>query len=204
MATRALGLGLKRALDVLFSLAGLALLWPVLAVVALIVKLDSPGPVFYRGVRTGKGGTPFGIFKFRSMVVDAEKVGGGSTARNDSRITRVGGVLRRYKVDELPQLLNVLIGDMSFVGPRPELPSYTRLYQGEELLILTMRPGITDHASLQFAQLGEVLGDCDADRVYEERVMPVKNGLRVRYVKEWSLLGDLVLVIRTLLRVVRG
>lgn len=194
----------KRAFDLLASGVGVVVLAPLLLGIAAVVRLDSPGPVFYRGVRTGRGGVPFRIFKFRTMVVDAERRGGGSTARNDPRITRAGGFLRRYKLDELPQVLNVLAGHMSVVGPRPELPRYTALYRGDERLILTVRPGITDLASMRFVNLGEVLGHEDADRVYEETVFAEKNRLRVRYVRERSFLLDLKIVLGTLAAVARG
>jgi len=175
----------------------LAAIWPLLLAISILVKLDSRGPVFYRGQRTGRNGKTFRIMKFRSMVVGAEKLGGYSTARNDRRITQVGRYLRRYKLDELPQLINVLRGEMSIVGPRPEVPAYTRLYEGDELLILTVRPGITDYSSIKFAQLDQVLGENDADIVYEEKVRPIKNALRVQYVKDRSFAGDLLIICHT-------
>lgn len=180
------------------------MLAPVLITIAVAIKLTSPGPVFYRGVRTGLHGKPFRIFKFRTMVVNAEKVGGPSTGKDDPRITSVGGFLRRYKLDELPQLLNVISGEMSLVGPRPEVPQYTAEYQGEELLILTVRPGITDYASIKFSRLDEVLGSEEPDRVYEEKVRPVKNALRIKYVKEQSFFGDIALIFSTIFRICRG
>jgi lipopolysaccharide/colanic/teichoic acid biosynthesis glycosyltransferase len=188
----------KRVFDITVALIGLILLWPMLLLIAVLIKLDSHGHVFYRGVRTGRYGTPFRIFKFRTMVPGAENLGGGSTGKGDPRVTRLGRVLRRYKLDELPQLLNVLSGDMSIVGPRPELPEYTRLYSGEEMLILNMRPGITDYASLEFIHLDDILGDERPDQIYEEQVKPIKNALRVKYVREQSFRGDLVIIARTL------
>jgi lipopolysaccharide/colanic/teichoic acid biosynthesis glycosyltransferase len=194
----------KRLFDLAVAIPSLVLLSPVLLVIGVLVKVDSRGPVLYRGVRSGRHGRPFRILKFRTMRPDAERVGGGSTAKNDGRVTRIGRVLRRFKLDELPQLVNVVVGDMSLVGPRPELPQYTREYSGDERLILTVRPGITDYASLEFSQLGEVLGNDDPDSVYETRVKPVKNALRVKYVRERSFLKDLRILARTLLTVVRG
>lgn len=190
----------KRCFDIACALLGLLVLSPLLLAVALVITITSPGPVFYRGVRTGRQGKPFRIFKFRSMVVDAEK-GPGSTAQQDPRITSIGHLLRRYKLDELPQLLNVLLGDMSLVGPRPELPRYTDQYQGEELLILTVRPGITDYSSIHFIQLGDVLGTDDPDRAFEEKVLPLKNRLRIQYVKDRSFLLDLRLIFRTIFKI---
>ena len=190
----------KRLFDIALSAAGLVVLSPVLLLLMVFVKLDSRGPVFYRGVRTGLMGCEFRILKFRSMVPDAECKGGGSTARDDPRVTRIGRVLRRYKLDELPQLVNVLMGDMSLVGPRPELPQYTRDYTDDEQLILTVRPGITDYASIEFSQLGAVLGNDAPDHVYETQVRPIKNALRVKYVRERSFLEDLRIIVRTLSR----
>jgi lipopolysaccharide/colanic/teichoic acid biosynthesis glycosyltransferase len=192
---------IKRAFDVVAAALGLAVLWPLLLAIAALVRWESPGGVLFRGIRTGKNGRPFRIYKFRTMVPDAERIGGGSTAKDDPRVTRWGGVLRKYKLDELPQLLNVLIGDMSIVGPRPELPKYTRLYENDERVILRVRPGITDYASLELFHLSEILGSSDADRVYEEKVNPVKKALRVKYVNEQTLAGDLWIVLRTLRRV---
>ncbi|HWQ60808.1 MAG TPA: sugar transferase [Negativicutes bacterium] len=194
----------KRIFDIIFASLGALMLAPVLITIAVAIKLTSPGPVFYRGVRTGLHGKPFRIFKFRTMVVNAEKVGGPSTGKDDPRITSVGGFLRRYKLDELPQLLNVISGEMSLVGPRPEVPQYTAEYQGEELLILTVRPGITDYASIKFSRLDEVLGSEEPDRVYEEKVRPVKNALRIKYVKEQSFFGDIALIFSTIFRICRG
>lgn len=194
----------KRLFDLAIAIPSLVLLSPLLLAIAAAVRLDSPGPALYRGIRTGLNGRPFRILKFRTMRPDAELVGGGSTARDDRRVTRFGRVLRRFKLDELPQLVNVILGDMSLVGPRPELPQYTREYAGEERLILTVRPGITDYASLEFSQLGDILGNDDPDGVYETKVKPVKNALRVKYVREHTLLEDLRILLRTFLTVVRG
>lgn len=194
----------KRFFDIIISAIGLLLLSPLLLVVSIAVWVDSPGPVIYRAVRTGLHGRQFVMYKLRTMVKNADKIGGGSTGSKDPRVTRVGHYLRRYKLDELPQLLNVLKGDMSLVGPRPELPMYTSLYKGEELLILTVKPGITDFASLHFRELSEVLGDQDPDKVYEERVMPIKNALRVKYVKEHSVWVDAKILMSTVARVITG
>ncbi|MHB0972285.1 MAG: sugar transferase [Thermoanaerobaculia bacterium] len=190
----------KRAFDLVVSICGLLVLAPFFVLISLFVKVDSSGPVFYRGIRTGLGGKPFRMFKFRTMVVGADRAGGPSTGKNDPRVTRVGRFLRRHKLDELPQLINVFIGEMSLVGPRPEVPQYTAEYAGDELLILTVKPGITDYASLEFSRLDEVLGSEDADRVYEEDVKPQKNALRVRYVRERSFLTDLTILIATAAR----
>jgi lipopolysaccharide/colanic/teichoic acid biosynthesis glycosyltransferase len=188
----------KRLFDIVVAVVGLIILFPILLIIALLIKVDSPGSVFYRGTRTGMNGKVFQIFKFRTMVPNADKLGGLSTAKDDPRVTKIGKVLRRHKLDELPQLFNVLKGEMSIVGPRPEMPDYTALYKGEEKLILSVRPGITDYASLEFIQLGDVLGNENPDRVYEQKVRPVKNALRIKYVKEQSFWRDITIIIRTL------
>jgi len=187
----------KRCFDLALCIVGISVCFPLLLVIFLAIKIESPGPVFYRGLRTGLGGKPFRIWKFRTMVLNAEILGGGTTALNDFRIFRFGGLLRKYKVDELPQILNVMKGDMSLVGPRPELPQYTEQYKGDELLILNVRPGITDYSSIQFSSLQEEVGAEDADRVFEERILAKKNALRIRYVKERTFSGDVVLILRT-------
>jgi len=187
----------KRCFDFLLALAGLIAISPLLAAIAIAVGVSSPGPIFYRGLRTGRGGKPFRIFKFRSMVVDAEDRGGTTTGKDDPRITRVGRYLRRYKLDELPQLLNVLLGDMSFVGPRPEVAEYTDQYSEEERLILSVRPGITDYSSLEFHDLQEVVGSDDPDGAFRHKVLPRKIALRLAYVRNRSPLVDITILLRT-------
>ena len=198
----------KRAMDLAFSASGLVVLAPALCAIALLSQLRSPGPVFFRGVRTGRWGEDFRIFKFRTMVVGAEKLGGSTTALGDERITPVGGFLRKYKLDELPQLINVLVGDMSLVGPRPEMKEYTDAYVGDERLILTVKPGVTDLASLHFIDLASHVGAEDADEVYRRDVLSAKNKLRVQYVREAGFLKDLEILFRTvfhvLTRLVKG
>ena len=189
---------LKRTLDLGLSLTGLLVASPLLAGITLWVGMDAGRPILYRGLRTGKRGQPFRIFKFRTMVPDAENLGGGTTAEADPRITRSGKFLRRFKLDELPQLLNVLLGDMSFVGPRPELREYTERYGPREQVILSVRPGITDYASLEFIQLDKRCGSEDADRVYETEVLPEKNRLRVHYAENLSFREDMKILARTM------
>ncbi len=187
----------KRAFDVSVSIGALFALSPVLIFISVMVKATSHGPVFYRGVRSGLNGRPFRIFKFRSMIPNAELVGGPSTALNDSRLTRVGKVLRKYKLDELPQLLNILAGDMSFVGPRPQVLEYTKRYEGEEKLILSVKPGLTDYASLKFINLDEVLGDGNVDEKYATEIEPEKNRLRLLYVKRRCFKEDMRILFKT-------
>jgi lipopolysaccharide/colanic/teichoic acid biosynthesis glycosyltransferase len=192
----------KRCLDVVLSVMAIALFSPMFIVVAVLVRMTSPGPVLYRGLRAGRNGRNFHILKFRTMVVNAEKIGGASTAVDDPRLTRVGRTLRKYKLDELPQFFNVVGGSMSLVGPRPQVLSYTDKYQGEERLILNMRPGITDLASLFFSDMDKVLGSGDVDARYAKEIEPVKNELRLRYVKEASFMLDLRILIETAFKLV--
>ena len=193
---------LKRAFDVATSTAGLLICAPLLAAIAVWVKLDSHGPVFYRGQRAGKDNHPFGIYKFRSMVINADKIGGASTSDQDPRITRSGRFIRKFKIDELSQLLNVLSGDMSLVGPRPEVLRDTSTYTGELLEIMTVRPGITDWASIWNADEGAVLaGAKDPDRAFEVLIQPTKLRLQLKYVRERSLFGDIKIILYTIRRI---
>lgn len=189
----------KRIFDFLAALAGLLLLWPVLVVVACWIKLDSPGPVFFRQERIGRNGVPFRIFKFRTMRMDAEKKG-QITIGADPRVTRSGEWLRHYKVDELPQLINVLTGDMSLVGPRPEVPRYVAKYQPEmRELVLSVPPGITEWASILYKEENVVLGKAvDPERAYVEEILPIKLDYYVRYVKTRSMAEDLRIIFRTI------
>lgn len=191
---------LKRLFDLIFAGMALLVLSPLLAGLALWVKLDSAGPVFFRQVRVGRMGREFRIYKFRTMRVDAERFGPQITIGADGRITRSGQFLRRYKLDELPQFINVLLGDMSIVGPRPEVPRYVALYsQTQRDVILSVRPGITDIASLEYRDENDLLGQStDPERTYVEQVMPAKLALCERYVRERSFINDLVIVARTM------
>jgi len=190
----------KRMLDLLGSALGLLLLSPLLLVVALWVKLDSPGPVMFRQERVGLRGRPFLIHKFRTMRADAPALGPQITIGKDARITRSGQFLRRTKLDELPQLWDVLRGAMSLVGPRPEVPRYVALYPEDmRRLLLSVRPGITDLASLQYRDESSVLAQAaDPERAYVEQVLPAKLALSARYVREATVLGDLRLILATL------
>lgn len=187
---------LKRAFDVVVSAIALLLLSPLLVVIAVLVKLGSRGPVLYRGERIGLHGQPFRIMKFRTMVVGADR-GSSATGANDPRITRTGRFLRQYKLDELPQFLNVLNGEMSLVGPRPEVEEHTSVYSAEEQAILSVRPGITDFASIRFRDLGQLIGDDDPNRVFIEKYRDEKNRLRLEYVRRRSFLVDLQILATT-------
>lgn len=189
----------KRLFDLFFTLPALVILMPLLAVVAVYIKLDSPGPVFFRQVRVGLRGRTFQILKFRTMCVDAEVKGRQITVGEDPRITRSGKFLRRSKLDELPQLFNVICGEMSLVGPRPEVPRYVALYPQEQReRILSVPPGITDFASIEFRDENAILARTkDPERAYIEEVIPTKLKLCVRYVMERSLWVDFVIILRT-------
>jgi len=189
----------KRVFDLAASLVGLVLLAPFLIVLAILIKLGSPGPVFYRGVRAGRFGKPFRIFKFRTMVVNADKIGGPSSAADDPRIIHMGKFLRRYKLDELPQLLNVLIGEMSFVGPRPEVLPYVAMFNDEEKAILNVPPGITDWASIWNPDEGAILaGSPDPEKTYLETIRPGKIRLQLEYVRNHSFRVDMQILAQTL------
>jgi len=192
---------MKRFSDLVLACILTILVSPVILVISILVKLDSKGPVFYRGERAGRFGKPFLIYKFRSMVLDADKIGGGTTALNDSRITRIGKWLRKTKMDEIPQLFNIIKGEMSFIGPRPELLKYTNMYDEEESLILCVRPGITDISSIQFIALDELVGPGNADQAYEELVLKHKNQLRIEYVRRQSWMLDANLFVKTVIKV---
>ncbi len=175
----------------------------MLVVLAVLIKLESRGPVFYRGLRAGRGGRPFQIFKLRSMVTDAEQIGGPSTSGDDPRITRVGLLIRRLKLDELPQLLNVLVGSMSFVGPRPEVLSEVNQYSSEQRRVLELRPGITDWATIWNADEGSVLAGADDPHLaYKQLIQPTKLKLQLLYYNHHSLCIDLKIILSTLLRMV--
>lgn len=195
---------LKRPIGLIIALPLLVVLSPVLVVIAIAIVVDSGLPVFYRGERGGFRGKPFQIFKFRTMVPDAERVGGGTTALGDPRITKIGALLRKTKLDEFPQLLNIIRGEMCFIGPRPELLQYTSSYSGLDDYILQVRPGITDFSSIEFIDLAEVVGSGDADEVYEREVLTRKNQLRVQYVAQMSPLTDLRLFVATVWRSTLG
>jgi lipopolysaccharide/colanic/teichoic acid biosynthesis glycosyltransferase len=190
---------LKRLFDFVLSLVGLLILSPLFAVVALLIKLDSPGPVFYRGLRIGRFGTPFRMYKFRTMVVNAERSGSSSTPADDPRITRAGRFIRRFNLDELPQFINVLKGDMSIVGPRPQVPWAVELYTEEEKAILGVRPGITDWATIWIRDEGELLrGSVDPDKDYMEKIWPEKRRLQLEYVRNHSLWVDFQIMLKTI------
>ena len=189
---------IKRILD--FTITGIALcfLWPFYLIVSLAIAIEDGLPVFYRADRGGYKGEPFRICKFRSMVKNADKIGGGTTALHDPRITRMGNILRKTKLDEIPQIGQVFLGRMSLIGPRPELLRYVNQYEGEEKDILQVRPGITDFSSVEFINLDEIVGGENADEMYEKYVLKRKNELRIKYAHTVSFKTDIYILFKTL------
>jgi len=196
----------KRFFDLIFSALGLIIASPLLAILSLAIKISSPGPVFFRGERIGKNGKPFKIYKFRSMVENAEELGGPSTASDDPRLTKIGLFLKKFQLDELPQLINVIRGQMSFVGPRPEVKMYVDMMTEEERnTILSVSPGMTDLASLWNFHEGEILkGSADPEKTYLEKIRPEKIRLQIKYVKERSFLLDIKIILKTILKAFYG
>ncbi len=194
---------LKRLFDVIFSSFSLTLVALPMLLIAFLIKKESPGPAFYRGVRVGKNGQEFRIFKFRTMVVNAESLGGSSTALDDPRLLRIGCLLKKFQLDELPQLLNIWKGEMSLVGPRPEVKMYVDMMTDEERkTILSVRPGMTDLASLWDFHEGEILsGSSDPEKTYQEKIRPTKIKLQLEYVKNRSFLLDLKIIVKTISKI---
>jgi lipopolysaccharide/colanic/teichoic acid biosynthesis glycosyltransferase len=189
---------MKRALDVFVSATALVVLLPALLIIAAVIQVCDGRPVFYRGIRIGRNGILFRIFKFRTMVLDAEQLGGSATADTDVRITRIGRPLRKHKLDELPQFINVLLGEMSLVGPRPEVPEYVALFSEAERQILTVRPGITDWATIWDADEGALLAlTSEPERTYVDFIRPEKIKLQLHYVRTCSFWTDLLIVWKT-------
>ncbi len=188
---------MKTLFDILIATIALLVLLPIFILISLAIKITSPGDIFYRGVRAGRNNIDFKIYKFRTMVQNAEDIGGPSTALEDVRFTRIGRFLRKYKLDELPQFINILKGDMSLVGPRPQVKYYTNQYSGELKLILTIKPGLTDLASLYFMDMDAVLGNKNVDEKYAAEIEPIKNILRLKYVNERNFLLDIRILIET-------
>lgn len=195
---------IKRLFDILFSLMVIVLSAPFILLVAVLIKLYDRGPVFYMAPRVGLNGKMFRMYKFRSMVVNADKLGPSSTANDDKRLTGVGRFLRKYKLDEMPQMFNVLLGDMSIVGPRPQIKWAVDQYNEEEKKILSIKPGITDYASIRFHNEGEILaGAEDPDKAYMELIHPEKMRLSLLYLQQRSLATDMKIIWQTFLKLFR-
>ena len=194
---------LKRIFDITLSLFGLIILLPFMLIIAILIKIDSKGPVFFKQIRVTKNGKEFKIFKYRTMRVGSDKYS-QITVGKDDRITKIGSFLRKYKLDEIPQLINVLIGDMSLVGPRPEVPKYVALYTDEQKEILKVRAGITDYASIEFSDENDLLAsEKDPEKVYIEKIMPKKIELNKKYLSEISILTDIKIILLTIKKILK-
>jgi len=195
---------LKRIFDIFFSFIGLIVLLIPFLLIAFLISIDSKGGVFYKQTRVGKDGIDFKLFKFRSMRIDADKSGLLTVGGTDSRITRIGYTVRKYKIDELPQLINVLVGEMSLVGPRPEVRRYVDLYTPAQRQVLALKPGITDYASIEYSNENELLGNAEnPEDVYINEIMPAKLHLNLKYIAEQGVLTDLKIIVNTIKKIVK-
>lgn len=192
---------IKRVVGLIIAFPFLVVALPIYLIISIAIVAEDGRPVFYRPLRGGYKNKPFRIFKFRTMVKNADKIGGGTTANHDPRITKVGAVLRKTKLDETANLINILIGTMSFIGPRPELLQYTEKYEGDEKEILEVRPGVTDFSSIEFINLDEIVGSGNADEMYEKYVLKKKNALRVKYAENVSFKTDCQIFFTTVWKV---
>ena len=192
----------KRFIDILLSLIFLLIFFPIIIISFILIKISSPGPVFYRAPRAGQYGKKFLIIKLRTMYPGSDKFG-GPTYFEDTRIIKYGLFLRKYKIDELPQFINVLLGDMSLVGPRPELLEYTKRYKGDEIKILDVKPGITDYSSIYFFSQEIFVGKKNAKKVFDKKILPIKNLLRLKYVNEQSFYTDMKILALTFITLLK-
>jgi len=194
---------MKRLFDIILSFIGLIILLPFFIIIALLIVIDSRGGIFYKQVRVGLDGKDFTLFKFRSMKTNSDKGSLLTVGGNDSRITSIGSFIRKYKIDELPQLLNVLFGDMSLVGPRPEVRKYVDLYTDEQKKVLSVKPGITDYASIEYSNENEILGKTlNPEQTYIDEIMPAKLKLNLKYISEKSFGVDLKIIWRTVKKII--
>ena len=194
---------LKRSFDVVTSLIGIILLFPILLILWICIQLESSGGGFYRQVRVGKDGVDFLLWKFRTMQTGADKKGLLTIGGRDSRVTRIGFYLRKYKLDELPQLINVLVGDMSIVGPRPEVRKYVNLYTSDQLKVISVKPGITDYASIEYSNENELLAQsANPEKTYIEDVLPAKLELNQKYLNEQGFITDLKIIFQTMKKII--
>ena len=193
-----------RLLDIVLSLLGLIFLLPIFVILAVWIKFDSQGSIFFRQIRVGKEGQDFRIYKFRTMIVNAEKMGIITIGERDPRITNSGYFLRKYKLDELPQLINVFKGEMSFVGPRPEVRKYVEMYNQEQLKILTVKPGITDYASIEYINEDEILGkSLDPEKTYIEEIMPQKIKYNMKYINKKTVIEYFKIIFLTIIKIIK-
>lgn len=189
---------IKRGIGLIIALPGLLIMLPIYVIIGTAIMMEDGRPVFYSALRGGYKGKAFRIIKFRTMVRNADQIGGGTTAMHDPRITKVGAFLRKTKLDETANLLNILMGTMSFIGPRPELLQYTEKYEKNEKEILEVRPGITDFSSIEFINLDEIVGSGNADEIYEKCILKRKNALRVKYAETVSFKTDCIIFFKTI------
>jgi len=195
---------IKRLFDIVFSLIGIIILLPVFFIISVLIIIDSGGGIFYLQIRVGKNNKDFKLFKFRTMKTGSEKKGLLTVGNKDSRITRAGLWLRNYKLDELPQLFNVLAGDMSLVGPRPEVRKYVELYSPEQMKVLSVKPGITDNASIEYADENELLSaHSEPEKFYISEVMPAKLHINLKYIANQSLAEDFKIILKTFFRILK-
>jgi len=195
---------LIRLLDIMLSLLGLLFLLPIMVILAVWIKFDSQGSIFFRQIRVGKDGRDFRIYKFRTMIVNAEKMGIITIGERDPRITNSGYFLRKYKLDELPQLINVLKGEMSFVGPRPEVRKYVEMYNQEQLKILTVKPGITDYASIEYINEDEILGkSLNPEKTYIEEIIPQKIKYNTKYINNKTVIEYFKIIFLTIIKIIK-
>lgn len=192
---------IKRTIGFIIAIPFAVIAVPIYLIIGIAIVMEDGFPVFYRPLRGGYRNKPFRIFKFRTMVKNADQIGGGTTAMHDPRITKVGAFLRKTKLDETANLINILIGTMSFIGPRPELLHYTEQYEGDEKEILEVRPGVTDFSSIEFINLDEIVGSGNADEMYEKYVLKKKNALRVKYAENVSFKTDVYIFFKTVWKV---
>ncbi|WP_252232059.1 sugar transferase [Clostridium sp. ZBS15] len=191
----------KRVFDFICSTLGIIILSPIFILISIMIKTGSDGPVFFKQIRVGEDGKDFEILKFRTMVVDAEKLGKQITVGNDNRITKIGSFLRKYKLDELPQLINVFKGDMSLVGPRPEVPRYVKMYNDEQRKVLEVKPGITDLASIRYKDENALLGKAEnPEEFYINTIMPNKLALNLEYINKSNVFFDIYIIVKTILK----
>ncbi|NFN94028.1 sugar transferase [Clostridium botulinum] len=191
----------KRIFDFVCSTLGIIILSPIFILISIMIKTGSDGPVFFKQIRVGEDGKDFEILKFRTMVVDAEKLGKQITVGNDNRITKIGSFLRKYKLDELPQLINVFKGDMSLVGPRPEVPRYVKIYNDEQRKVLEVKPGITDLASIRYKDENALLGKAEnPEEFYINTIMPDKLALNLEYINKSNVFFDIYIIVKTILK----
>ena len=194
----------KRTFDIVACVMAVLLLFPLWLCVGLLVACGSKGGAFYRQTRVGRNGKEFKLLKFRTMRQDADRIGGLITVGDDCRVTRIGKFLRKYKLDELPQFLNIIKGDMSIVGPRPEVPKYVALYNERQRRVLSVRPGLTDYASIEYISENELLAQSpDPDKTYIEEIMPAKLELNLKYIDNQSVMEDLRLIFKTLFSIMK-